>query len=207
LVSISEKNFKIDIYKEGAPMSLLVCFGDHMIANEVERDGTPKLTPRLRKNLQDWIVINAGSMNETITTSLFRFQDDVLRYNPDVVTISFGLNHSELLESLELLEVEKNLLIMVQKIQPNKTILITPPPNEVESMTRELIDKLDAYVSIVKKVAKLTNCHIIDLWNIADNKKKIISRNNLSQQYTYSLLSELVVDKVKLISKKMTAEF
>jgi isoamyl acetate esterase len=181
-------------------MSLLVCFGDHMIANEVESDGTPRLTPRLRKDLQDWIVINAGSMSESVTTSLFRLQDDVLRYNPDVVAISFGLDKTEVLSSLDLLEIEKNLLIMVQKVQPNKTILITPPPDIVEPSNRELREKIDLYVTTVRKVVKITNCHLIDLWHIAQSKKKP------NHQKTFTLLSELMVDKVKYITSKRTAK-
>lgn len=188
-------------------MSLLVCFGDHMIANEVERDGTPRLTPRLRRDLKDWIVINSGSSYESITTSLFRFQDDVLRYNPDVVTISFGLGKTELLNSIDLLEVEKNLLIMVQKIHPNKTILVTPPPGEIDSLDVEIKDRFNSYVNIVKKVAKSTNCHLIDLWDIVNSKKMIARRKPHYHQYTYSLLSELVVDKVRQISKRRTAEY
>lgn len=187
-------------------MSLLVCFGDQMIAKEVERDGTPRLTPRLRKELQDWTVINAGSTNESISSSLFRFQDDVLRYNPDIVTISFGLDKTEILGPLDLLEIEKNLLIMVQKIQPNKTILVTPPPLDVDPINGEYKERFASYVGIIKKVATLTNCHIIDLWDIVDSKKKIAKRKSLYHQYTYSLFSELIVDKVKLITKKRTAE-
>jgi hypothetical protein len=189
-------------------MSLLVCFGDQMIANEIEKDGTPRLTPRIRNKLRDWTVINAGSQNETLTTSLFRFQDDVLRFNPDVVTISFGIDEEQFKEPIDILEIEKNLLIMVQKIQPGKTILVTPLPL-IDNMNKDRKGHLDSYAKAVRRIAEKTSCHLIDLCSIVHNhrmKNRLLNNNRINQQYTYSLLSELVVEKVNHITNRRTAK-
>ncbi|RBW69521.1 hypothetical protein DS031_11410 [Bacillus taeanensis] len=71
-------------------MPTLVCFGDSMTAKEVDTNGTLRFTSRVREELEEWTVINAGVPCETTRTGLARFQEDVLSYKPDLVTILFG---------------------------------------------------------------------------------------------------------------------
>lgn len=56
-------------------MKKLVCFGDSITAREAFEDGTPRLTPRLRKAfcLSDWEVINAGVSGDNTRDALAFF--------------------------------------------------------------------------------------------------------------------------------------
>ena len=66
-------------------MHTLVCLGDSITAKEQDSDGVFKLTPRIKKGLPNWTVINSGIGGDNTRDALRRLHTDVFKYSPDLV--------------------------------------------------------------------------------------------------------------------------
>ncbi|WP_257349191.1 GDSL-type esterase/lipase family protein [Pseudalkalibacillus decolorationis] len=187
-------------------MPTLVCFGDSLTALEESKDGYERLTPRLRKQLPNWTIVNSGVSGETTRAALARLQDDVLRHSPDLVTILFGSNDASIHRRIVLAEYERNLDIMIDRISPQKTILLTPPPVIEKNQSKRSNNVLSTYAEAVRKISKKRECNVIDLWSYF--RKNNLYENLLQQdglhfnKRAYLFMSELVIDKVKEIYGK-----
>lgn len=95
-------------------------------------------------------VINSGVGGDTATASLSRIERDVLRYQPDLVLVAFGLNDAS--ESQEkLTEFAQSLRRIIQRIREETSadvVLLTPPfmatragPN-VDPAHRDLVPRM-----------------------------------------------------------------
>ena len=58
-------------------MPKIICLGDSITAKEKDSIGTIKLTPRLRRVLPGWTIINAGVGGDNTRGALNRLQTDV----------------------------------------------------------------------------------------------------------------------------------
>ncbi len=187
-------------------MPTLVCFGDSLTAMEESRDGYERLTPRLRKQLSEWTIVNSGISGETTRAALARLQEDVLRHSPDLVTILFGSNDASEHRRINLQEYERNLEIMIDRITPKKTILISPPPVIEASQEKRRNKELERYAQVTRKIANKRGCYFIDLWNYFlqnDLYKKMLVNDGLHfNERAYLFLSELVIDQIKSIKAK-----
>lgn len=151
-------------------MPVMVCFGDSITANELEANGTERLTSRIRGEMVTWDVINAGKHGETSRDGLARFQEDVLHHNPDAVSILFGLHDANVSFSVSVKEFEVNLLYMIQRLTPQKTILISPAPVCEEKQPPRLNEQIERYAKKTTEIAEKTGCYFIDLWTLANRE-------------------------------------
>ncbi|WLD94880.1 GDSL-type esterase/lipase family protein [Alkalihalobacillus sp. AL-G] len=187
-------------------MPTLVCFGDSLTAMEESNDGYARLTPRLRKVLKNWTIVNSGVSGETTRGALARLQDDVLRHSPKLVTILFGSNDASEHRRIKLTEYERNIEIMIDRISPQKTILITPPPVVEQKQENRNNDVLLEYVEVIRKIGTKRGCYVIDLWSYFHKKElyfKMLQKDGLHlNERGYLFLSELLLDQIKAIYSK-----
>ncbi|MCA0987780.1 GDSL-type esterase/lipase family protein [Guptibacillus algicola] len=151
-------------------MPVLVCFGDCLTAKEVDEKGNERLTSLIRNQLEEWIVINAGS-SPTTREGVSRFQTDVLSYQPDFVTILFGTQEACLNHENNLSEFEKNIGYMLNNLPQERVILISPSPIRDEENTSFTNHKIEGYADRVKHLSKKFDTKHIDLWSIIKHHK------------------------------------
>ncbi len=184
-------------------MKTLVCFGDSITSKEKSKDGSLRLTSRLRQELTEWVVMNAGIPAETTRAALVRLQDDVLRHHPDFVTILFGANDSSDHRLIPLKEYEKNLTYMVNKIGSEKVILISPAPVYEEHQKARTNERMKKYAQVVKKVAKHEGTSYVPLFEtlVEKNIQKYVIDDGLHfNKFGYEELSELVLRKINTLT-------
>lgn len=156
-------------------MQKMVCFGDSHTAKEQDEFGNPRLTPRLRKALPGWTIINSGVGGDNTRKALNRLQSDVLSHKPDLVTVLIGTADASEQKHVEIQEYQENLTRIVNQITPSKTILISSPPIDYERLLARkqafplanmvTMEVLEQYVQQATEVAKQTECYFIDLWD------------------------------------------
>ncbi|HWI49411.1 MAG TPA: GDSL-type esterase/lipase family protein [Rummeliibacillus sp.] len=186
----------------------IVCFGDSITARE---EGYPKpmLTTMLEQKLTEHLFINAGVRGDTTVMAVERLENDVLKVNPDLVTILFGANDSAAHKLVPLELYEGNLRSFVQKIGAEKVILITTAPIDEALQPHRSNNRIKAYGDTVKKIAKETGCNIIDFFSILyerPNYKEILmgTKNDGLHfgQSGYQLLSNAIAEAIRMIERK-----
>ncbi|MDN4073730.1 GDSL-type esterase/lipase family protein [Fictibacillus terranigra] len=185
-------------------MKTLVCFGDSITSKEKSDDGSLRLTSRVRLSLQKWNVINAGVPAETTRVALTRFQEDVLRHNPDLVTILFGANDASSHRLIEVEEYKNNLEYMIEKLGPSKVILVSPSPVNERFQHARSNEGLKHYAKAVRELAKKYNTHFVDLWAemIGKDYCQMLNEDGLHfNKKGYKLLADLVIQKMEKLTK------
>ena len=149
---------------ESGADATIVCFGDSITAGYAVRRGFPSfLLESLRQRFPDSKIemINSGISGDTSQDGLGRLDWAVLSYEPDLVTINFGINDCVLGLSLE--EFEMNLVEMVRRIRagPNSEILLlSSQPLESPPYDQRVLD----YYQTVERVAKEMNVGFVDVY-------------------------------------------
>lgn len=151
-------------------MPVLVCFGDCLTANEVNEKGNERLTSLIRNQLEEWIVINAGS-SPTTREGVSRFQSDVLSYHPDYVTILFGTQEACLSNEPNHSEFERNIGYMLKNLPSEQVVLISPSPVRDEENTFLTNQTIQGYAERVKQLSDKFGTKYIDLWTIINKHK------------------------------------
>ena len=183
-------------------MKRLICFGDSITARELFDNGTERLTPRLQRAFNEWKIINAGISGDNTRDALNRLENDVLKYEPDVVIILFGANDAASHKLIAIEEYEANLIMIVRKIGHLKTILITPAPVDEARPRNRTNEVLLQYSEAVKRVALLTGSQFIDLFSEMIKHPdyiRMLSDGLHFEESGYELLSQLIIDKVNEI--------
>ena len=181
-------------------MKRLICFGDSITAREVSDDGTDRLTPRLRNGLTNWDVINAGVSGNNSRDALHRVDRDVISQFPDLVTVLIGANDAATHKMIEQKEYESNLLIIVQKITPEKTVLISPPPVDEQRPRNRTNAVLQEYAHVVERVAMKTGSQFINLFSEMIQRPNFIDMLSDGLHFTqsgYDFLSQLIIREIK----------
>jgi lysophospholipase L1-like esterase len=142
----------------------IVCFGDSITAGYAVRRGFPSfLLESLRQRFPDSKIemINSGICGDTSQDGLSRLDWAVLSYEPDLVTINFGINDCVLGLSLE--EYEMNLVEMVRRIRAgpdSEILLLSSQPLESPPYDQRVLD----YYQTVERVAKEMNVGFVDVY-------------------------------------------
>ena len=149
---------------ESGADATIVCFGDSITAGYAVRRGFPSfLLESLRQRFPDSKIemINSGISGDTSQDGLSRLDWAVLSYEPDLVTINFGINDCVLGLSLE--EFEMNLVEMVRRIRAgpdSEILLLSSQPLESPPYDRRVLD----YYQTVERVAKEMNVGFVDVY-------------------------------------------
>ena len=149
---------------ESGADATIVCFGDSITAGYAVRRGFPSfLLESLRQRFLDSKIemINSGICGDTSQDGLGRLDWAVLSYEPDLVTINFGINDCVLVLSLE--EFEMNLVEMVRRIRAgpdSEILLLSSQPLESPPYDQRVLD----YYQTVETVAKEMNVGFVDVY-------------------------------------------
>lgn len=149
---------------ESGADATIVCFGDSITAGYAVRRGFPSfLLESLRQRFPDSKIemINSGISGDTSQDGLGRLDWAVLSYEPDLVTIDFGINDCVLGLSLE--EFEMNLVEMVRRIRAgpdSEILLLSSQPLESPPYDQRVLD----YYQTVERVAKEMNVGFVDVY-------------------------------------------
>jgi len=132
----------------------VVAFGDSITAGYCVRRNFPSFWKELlAEKYPEAVVemINSGTCGDTSMDGLARLDWAALSYEPDIITINFGINDCAL--GLDLEEFEMNFVEMVRRIRagPNSEILLlSSQPLETPPYDRLVLD----YYQAVHRVAK-----------------------------------------------------
>jgi acyl-CoA thioesterase-1 len=119
--------------------------------------------------------INGATGGDTTIQGLNRLQEKVLKIQPDLVLIGFGMNDHNI-NSVSIPNFEKNLETLIERIREATTAEVVlfsafPPNPKWKFGTHHMEDYADA----TERVAKSTNCAFADVFNnwqaIAARKK------------------------------------
>jgi acyl-CoA thioesterase-1 len=131
----------------------IVAFGDSITAGYAVRRGFPSFWKEMltRKYPDAHIeLINSGVSGDTTMNGIARLVWAVLAYEPDLVTINFGINDCVLGPGLE--EFEANLVEMVRRIRAgpaSEILLLYSQPLETPPYDRLVLD----YYQAIERVA------------------------------------------------------
>ena len=148
---------------EAGADATIVCFGDSITAGYAVQRGFPSFwLEALRQRFPDARieVINSGISGDTSLDGLARLDWAVLSYEPDLVTINFGINDCVLGLGLE--ELEMNLVEMVQRIRAgpgSEVLLLSSQPLETPPYDRLVLD----YYQAIEWVAKEMEVGFVDV--------------------------------------------
>jgi lysophospholipase L1-like esterase len=142
----------------------IVAYGDSITAGYAVRRGFPSFWkealaeryPEARVEM-----INSGISGDTTMDGQSRLNWAVLSYEPDLVTINFGIN--DCVMGLGLEEFEMNLMDMVRRIRagPNSEILLlSSQPLETPPYDRLVLD----YYQAIERVAKEMDVGFVDVY-------------------------------------------
>ena len=195
-------------------MSKLICLGDSITAKEKDSTGTIKLTPRLKQVLPGWTIINAGVGGDNSRNALKRLQNDVLNYYPDMVTVLLGTADASKNKGINIKEYEQNLMLIVEQITPQKTLIISSPPiNEKFLSARKkafpksnfvTMETLEQYVKVATEVARSTESHFLDLWTLMRSQSNYSKFLEIKDgvhfnQEGYEFLTQVLSEKIHSI--------
>ena len=142
----------------------IVAYGDSITAGFAVRRGFPSFWKEMldEKYPEAGLeMINSGISGDTTLDGLSRLDWAVLSYEPDLVTINFGINDCVLGLGLE--EFEMNLVEMVRRIRAgpdSEILLLSSQPLESPPYDQRVLD----YYQTVERVAKEMNVGFVDVY-------------------------------------------
>jgi acyl-CoA thioesterase-1 len=142
----------------------IVALGDSITAGYAVRRGFPSFWKQmLVEKYPDakTEMINSGISGDTSSDGLARLDWSALAYEPDLVTINFGINDCVLGLGLE--EFEMNFVEMVRRIRagPNSEILLlSSQPLETPPYERLVLD----YYQAIERVAEEMDAGFVDVY-------------------------------------------
>jgi acyl-CoA thioesterase I len=143
----------------------IVAFGDSITAGFAVRRGFPSFW---REMLQQKYpesrleLINSGISGDTTLDGLARLDWAVLSYEPDLVTINFGIN--DCVMGLGLDEFEMNFVEMVRRIRAgpdSEILLLSSQPLETPPYDKLVRD----YYQTIERVAKEMDVGFVDVYD------------------------------------------
>ncbi len=142
----------------------IVAFGDSITAGFAVRRGFPSFWKEmLAQKYPDARIelINSGISGDMTVDGLARLDWAVLSYEPDLVTINFGINDCVL--GLSLNEFEMNLVEMVRRIRAgpaSEILLLSSQPLETPPYDKLVLD----YYQAIERVARRMDVGFVDIY-------------------------------------------
>ncbi len=142
----------------------IVAFGDSITAGYAVRRGFPTFWKEMLVQKYPGVrieMINSGVSGDTTMDGLARLDWAVLSYEPDLVTINFGIN--DCVFGLGLEEFEANLVEMIRRIRAgpaSEILLLSSQPLETPPYDRLVLD----YYQAIERVAKEMDVGFVDVY-------------------------------------------
>ncbi|MHC1688386.1 MAG: SGNH/GDSL hydrolase family protein [Methanothrix sp.] len=142
----------------------IVTYGDSITAGFAVRRGFPSFWREMLQNKYPKAkieLVNSGISGDTTLDGLARLDWSVLSYEPDLVTINFGINDCVL--GLDLAEFEENFVEMVRRIRSgpaSEVLLLSSQPLETPPYDKWVQD----YYQAVERVALEMDVGFVDVF-------------------------------------------
>ena len=142
----------------------IVAFGDSIAAGYAVRRGFPTFWKEMLAQKYPGVrieMINSGASGDTTMDGLARLDWAVLSYEPDLVTINFGIN--DCVYGLGLEEFESNLVEMIRRIRSgpaSEILLLSSQPLETPPYDRMVQD----YYQAIERVAKEMDVGFVNVY-------------------------------------------
>jgi lysophospholipase L1-like esterase len=142
----------------------VVAFGDSITAGYAVRRGFPTFWKEMLVQKYPGVrieLINSGISGDTTMDGLARLDWAVLSYEPDLVTINFGIN--DCVYGLGVEEFEANLVEMIRRIRSgpaSEILLLSSQPLETPPYDRLVLD----YYQAIEHVAKEVDVGFVDVY-------------------------------------------
>ncbi|WP_079707947.1 DUF459 domain-containing protein [Paraliobacillus ryukyuensis] len=190
----------------------LVCFGDSLTARK-EGLLEPMFTAKLKENLPNFTIINAGVSGDNTFDTINRLERNVLQHHPDFVTILFGANDAAFHKQVALGDYKQNLTHIVQAIGSERSILLSTAPVDETVQYARTNAVLTQYADAVQQVANETRSRYIDFFSkmiaLPDYQVRLKGIKNDGLHFgeaAYTLLAELISDIIladQLLKKEL----
>jgi acyl-CoA thioesterase-1 len=141
----------------------IVAYGDSITAGFAVRRGFPSFWKQMLEDKYPEAgveMINSGISGDTTMDGLARLDWAVLSYEPDLITINFGIN--DCVMGLGLEELEMNLVEMVRRIRAgpgSEILLLSSQPLETPPYDHLVLD----YYQAVERVAREMDVGFVDV--------------------------------------------
>lgn len=180
----------------------IVLFGDSITAGYLDGYVSKALTDRLADFLPEDKIINVGIPGDTTNGGLERFEQHVLKRDPDLVTILFGSNDVTLAENISLTMYKNNILTMIEKVGAEKVLLITPSfSNPLVQHDERPNSRILAYGNAIRELAKEHQTLLADLqiaFLDSPNYIDFLQKDGFHlNEKGYDLLAELIAHKLQ----------
>ena len=142
----------------------IVAYGDSITAGYAVRRGFPTFWKEMLVQKYPGVrieLINSGISGDTTMDGLARLDWAVLSYEPDLVTINFGIN--DCVYGLGVEEFEANLVEMIRRIRSgpaSEILLLSSQPLETPPYDRLVLD----YYQAIEHVAKEVDVGFVDVY-------------------------------------------
>lgn len=143
----------------------IVCLGDSVTGVYYHTGGRRAYPELLEIALKKAIpvaqvtVINAGISGHSTDHGLNRLERDVLQHQPDLVTISFGLNDATRLSPDQ---YRANLEQLIERCRARNAAVVLCTPNAVIDTAARPITKLNEFCAIIREVAQKHQVRVCD---------------------------------------------
>lgn len=150
--------------KNGCDVTI-VALGDSITAGFAVRRGFPSFwNELLRQKYPDAKIkmINSGVSGDTTSDGLARLDWMVLGYEPDLVTINFGINDAAL--GIDIDEFSGNLMQIIMRIRAgpgSEILLLSSQPLETPGFDKVVMKYYDA----IKEVAEADDVGFVDVYS------------------------------------------
>ena len=145
-------------------MEKIIFLGDSITAGYENGVTDFRLNEEIEAAFPNLETINAGIPGDTTEGALKRVEKHVIKYNPDLVTVFFGANDVSNVTGITLEAYKKNMYALVEKIGPEKIILIGPPYADQKQYEKERnINQIKAFNEVVQMISQEKEITYIDL--------------------------------------------
>jgi lysophospholipase L1-like esterase len=161
--------------KAGSEPVCTVCFGDSVTGLYYHTGGRRAYTDMLGIALKrtfpraNVTPINEGISGHTTRDALKRIDRDVLRHQPDLVTVMFGLND---MTRVPLDEYRQNLVTIIEKCRAAGAKVLLCTPNSVITTSSRPSEKLKEYCEIVRRVSREQRVALCDCYRAFEAVRK-----------------------------------
>ncbi len=153
--------------RSGEPVRI-VCFGDSVTGLYYHTGGRRAYTDMLGIALRTALpgasveTINAGVSGHTTVNALERIERDVLRHEPTLVTVMFGLND---MTRVPLDQYRTNLETIIARCRAAGAEVLLCTPNAVITTSARPTESLEQYCAVVRDVGRVQNVPVCDCYN------------------------------------------
>lgn len=155
---------------------------------------------------------NTGIKGNSSTDLIKRFDNDVIKYNPNIVTLCIGVGdvlrkyNNSGLEPVDCETYKKNLKIMINKLKEINAhiILLSPYVIDKDNNSKKFLD-IQKHVEMCQDIATEYNLDYINLQNVFYNYLQHLDNTMLSSDSVHpnivghTIISKLILEKLEKI--------